>query len=48
VEGEGSFSVTKRYSLTFSISQSSIDSNLMKAIKDFIDNLPNAEKKNRG
>lgn len=39
VEGEGSFSVVKGYGLTFSICQSSIDSVLMKAIKDFLNNL---------
>lgn len=39
VEGEGSFSVVKGYGLTFSIGQSSIDSALMKAIKDFLNNL---------
>lgn len=39
VEGEGSFSLRKDYNLTLSIGQSIKDLALMKAIKDFFDNL---------
>jgi len=40
VEGEGSFSVVKGYSLIFNITQSSVDSALMEAIKCFFNNMP--------
>lgn len=42
VEGEGSFNVVKGYGITFSMSQSSLDSALMLAIKDYLDNLSGA------
>lgn len=42
VEGEGSFNVVKGYGITFSMSQSSLDSALMLAIKDYLNNLSGA------
>lgn len=39
VEGDGSFSLRKDYTLTFNIGQSIKDLSLMKAIQDFFDNL---------
>lgn len=39
VEGEGSFNVVKGFGLSFSLCQSSTDSALMSAIKDYLENI---------
>lgn len=42
VEGEGSFNVVRGYGLVFSMNQSSRDSALMVAIKNYLNNIPGA------
>jgi hypothetical protein len=45
IEGEGCFSINKHnnYRLDFSLTQSSTNSELMKSIKIYLENLPNTE-----
>jgi hypothetical protein len=45
IEGEGCFSINKHnnYRLDFSLSQSSTNRDLMKSVKDYLENLPGTE-----
>jgi hypothetical protein len=48
IEGEGSFSVRKNYSLTFSLAQSIKDLVLMEAIRDFLNSLASRDGQLKG